>query len=85
MRDGTANRDVKAVMKKLEKATNDGIMRPVDPMQTIWNIIGLDLFYFVAKPIINVLWATKTKKETKIIQAREESIIDLLLYGLLPR
>ncbi|NOY60997.1 MAG: TetR family transcriptional regulator [Calditrichaeota bacterium] len=85
LRHDTARRDIKAVMKKLEKAADDGIMRRVDPMNTIWNIVGLDLFYFVSKPLINVLWTKETRNEAKVMQAREESIVDLLLNGLLPR
>ena len=85
LRHDTARRDIKAVMKKLEQAADDGIMRPVDPMNTIWNIVGLDLFYFVSKPLIHVLWDKETRNEAKIIKARKEAIVDLLLYGLLPR
>ncbi|MBN2354628.1 TetR family transcriptional regulator [candidate division KSB1 bacterium] len=62
-----------------------GKIRSVDPVQTIWNILGLNLFYFFTKPVIKTMWKTQCADEKKLLQIREQAIVDLLLYGLLPR
>ncbi len=75
----------KGALTKFRKAIKEGQLRPVDPMQTLWNLVGLDLFYFVARPVLNIVWHDKIQDEAKILRQREKSIVDLLLYGLLPR
>jgi len=77
--------DLTDAIQEFQKAIDAGIIRPVDPVQTLWNFIGLDLFYFIARPMLVINWKDKMVDEQKLIREREESIVDLLLYGLLPR
>lgn len=60
-------------------------IRAVDPIQTLWNIIAMNLFYFIARPILQEIWTKDIKNEKSIFEKREKAIIDLLLYGLMPR
>lgn len=60
-------------------------LRDVHPQQTLWNIVALNIFYFAFKTFIKAAWPEDLKNEKQLLQQREQSIIDLLLYGLLPR
>lgn len=60
-------------------------LRAVDPKQTLWNIVALNIFYFVFKPFIRAAWPEDVSDESQLLQQREQAIIDLLLHGLLPR
>lgn len=62
-----------------------GKLRSVDPKQTLWNIVALNIFYFVFKPFLRAAWPEDIANEPQLLQEREQAIIDLLLYGLLPR
>ena len=62
-----------------------GQVRDVDPVQTIWNIIALDLFYFITKPVLDIIWPELAGQGERLLAKREKAIVDLLLNGLLPR
>ncbi|HEX9973110.1 MAG TPA: TetR/AcrR family transcriptional regulator [bacterium] len=62
-----------------------GKLRDVNPKQTLWNIVALNIFYFVFKTFIKAAWPEDVADEKQLLQQREQAVIDLLLYGLLPR
>ena len=65
-------------------AVAEGKIRPVDPMQTTISVVGMSLFYFIGKPLLNHIWGAP-EDEDKFLEERKEAIIDLVLYGLLKR
>lgn len=69
----------------LATGADRGLIRHVDPPQTLWNFVALNLFYFIAQPILRLVWPEDLKDEAKLLARREQAIVDLLLYGLLPR
>ncbi len=74
-------------LKVFEAAAKAKKIRKVDPQQTIWNIVALNIFYFVARPFLNAGWPEvfNTKSEREILSQREKAVADLLLYGLSTR
>ncbi|MBN1894792.1 TetR family transcriptional regulator [bacterium] len=64
-----------------------GKIRNTDPEQTLWNIVALNLFYFIAKPVLEAGWPEEFRKisESTILKKRERAVTDLVLHGLLPR
>jgi len=74
-------------LKVFEAAAKARKIRRVDPQQTMWNIVALNIFYFVAKPFLSAGWPEvfNEKSENEILNQREKSVADLLLYGLSPR
>jgi TetR/AcrR family transcriptional regulator len=62
-----------------------GKVRKVDPRQAIWSLIGMNLFYFVARPMLEAGWPGLFKNEEKLLRDREKAVADLFLYGILPR
>jgi AcrR family transcriptional regulator len=66
----------------IEKSVAQGLIRPVDPAQTVISVIGMCLIFFVAKPLIYHIWG-QPSDDKEFLQKRKEAIIDLILYGLL--
>lgn len=79
------HRRVRQAVEALATGIESGKLRPIDPKQTIWNIIALNLFIFIARPLLKVIWKEDFADDQKLLAKREAAIIDLLLYGLLPR
>ncbi|MDZ7263085.1 MAG: TetR/AcrR family transcriptional regulator [candidate division KSB1 bacterium] len=81
----TGYRRIRQALDALAAGIKAHKLRQTDPKQTIWNIIALNLFFFIAKPLLQVIWKEEFKNEKELLAKRETAIIDLLLYGLLPR
>ncbi len=66
----------------VEKGVSSGRLRPVDPMQTAVSIVGMCLFYFVARPVLFHVWGMP-EDEAAFIERRKDAIVDLVLHGVL--
>jgi len=75
------------LIRMLHSGVRQGKIRRTDLQQTLWNIIALNLFYFIAKPILELGWPEEFRNipEEKILDKRARAISDLILRGLLPR
>jgi TetR/AcrR family transcriptional regulator len=75
------------LVKVFEAGARAGKIRKVDPLQTLWSIVALNIFYFVARPFLNAGWPELFSKKTerRILEAREKAVADLILHGLLPK
>jgi AcrR family transcriptional regulator len=69
----------------IKDGTKKGIFRKVDPVHFMISMMGMTMMYFVARPITRTLCALDEKSEKKFLEARVDSIIDLLLYGLVKK
>ncbi len=67
-------------VSSLEIAMERGEIRRVDPIHTILNIISMDVFVFVGKPLINAMF--KETDMNRIVRERADHILDLLMNGL---
>jgi len=70
------------LMESFEKGISQNKFREVDPMQVFISIIGTNLIYFFGKPIAEVIMNLEITNEQAFLQKRENSVVDLLLYGL---
>ena len=68
------------VVESIELAKMRGELRQVDPIHTILNIFSMDVFVFVGKPIITLLFSDADMN--KIINERADHVLDLLMNGL---
>lgn len=66
----------------LENARKKNLIRPVDPVQTSLSVMGMCLFYFIARPLMEHVWG-KPPDERKFIEQRKKAIRDLVLYGVM--
>ncbi len=73
------------VDKKMKSAIAAGEIRNVSSMQTIWSVAGMNLFFFFMKPLLELVIEANELDEVEVLEERKKAIIDLLLYGLLPR
>jgi len=67
----------------LEDGIEKGILRKIDPIQTLISIMGMILIYFISKPISQIMLDIDVKNERSFLKKREKSIIDLILHGVI--
>ncbi len=67
----------------LEQEMDSEVFRKVDFKQLYISILGLNMIYYLAKPIAETLCDLQVDDETDFLMRREESIVDLLLHGIL--
>ncbi|MBN1294098.1 MAG: TetR/AcrR family transcriptional regulator [Candidatus Latescibacteria bacterium] len=68
------------MIKVLSDAREKGEIRYVDPVQTMVSIISLDVFYFLGKPLVQMINPTIDIEDFE--SNRVDHIIDLLMNGL---
>jgi TetR/AcrR family transcriptional regulator len=70
-----------------EAGVRAGKIRDVDPLQTLLSILSMNIFYFIAKPVLSAGWPEvfANPSEKELLEVREKAISDLILNGLLPR
>lgn len=71
-------------IKVFELGAKTGKIRKVDPLQTIFNIVAMNLFYFVARPFLQAGWPELFAgfSEEDILKAREKAVSDFILHAL---
>ena len=73
------------LMDIFKQGISQNNFRKLDPMQVFISIIGTNLIYFIGKPIAEILMNLEVQDEQVFLRKREESIVDLLLYGLVQK
>jgi Transcriptional regulator len=53
-------------------------IRSIQPLQLLLNIVSLDVFYFIAAPIIFSLTGTSAAEQKRIAQKREDEVADFI-------
>ncbi len=75
--------------KQMETVFEEGIsrnvLRNVDIAQFLISMIGTNLIYFIAKPIAELQLDLVIDDEQTFLRKREQSVVRLLLYGILNR
>ncbi len=71
------------MLDALKAGCEKGEIRPVDPLQTMVNILSLDVFFFLGKPMVRLIYENNDLEQFE--QEREDHVIDLLLHGLQKR
>jgi TetR/AcrR family transcriptional regulator len=66
-----------------EKAAKEGHTRPVDPKHLLVSIIGMVLFFFLAEPVVRVIWGEEPLTPEHVAD-RKQHISSLILHGILP-
>jgi TetR/AcrR family transcriptional regulator len=60
-----------------------GVFRSFDVRQVLVSITGMNLIYFVARPMAQLFLGLDAKNESRFMRDRQASIVDLLLNGIL--
>jgi hypothetical protein len=73
------------LMEVFEQGISQNDFRNVDPMQVFISIIGTNLIYFIGRPIAEIIMNLKVQDEQAFLRKREDSVVDLLLYGFVKK
>ena len=74
-----------ALREEMAAAIGNKRIRDVDPVQTVWNLFALHIFVFIVRPILATAFPVEFADSSRMLAQREKAIVDLMLYGLLPR
>jgi TetR/AcrR family transcriptional regulator len=75
---------INRVLEFLSVNAANGKLRPIDPPQTLWSIIGLNITFFILKPILQTVWEEELRDEDRIVRKRADAVVDLVLNGVIP-
>jgi AcrR family transcriptional regulator len=85
----TTNDVIKRIFTEVRSAFTEGhhqgILRDIDYRQLLISIVGMNLVYFVTKPVAQVFLQVDVVDERKFIKERKKFIVDLLLNGILQK
>ncbi len=73
------------VEQAFRKGGEQGIFRDIDFSQVFISIIGMNIVFFLARPIAELLLDRELEDKKSFLINRENSIVDLLLRGVLTR
>lgn len=68
-----------------EEGISKKAYRNIDAKQTIISIIGVTMIYFIGKPIMEIMLGLNLEDEDVFLKERQESVVDLILYGIVNR
>lgn len=67
-----------ALAQKVREAVDNGEIRPVDPLDFIFNLFSLDAFFFVALPFIQLCAGLDEDEARRLLERRKKEIFRLL-------
>ncbi|MCZ7555568.1 MAG: TetR/AcrR family transcriptional regulator [Bacteroidia bacterium] len=70
---------------RMDEAVAKGVLRPLDPVQTLFTILGSCIFFFAAFPVFSAFLPGVDKERPRLVQERADHIYDIIMNGLLPR
>jgi len=73
------------VLAVIERGIAQKKFRPVDPKQTAVSLAGTNVIYFLGRPLANILLGLEAEEQKSFLAAREESVVDLILHGILQK
>ncbi|MCX6138168.1 MAG: TetR/AcrR family transcriptional regulator [Ignavibacteriales bacterium] len=67
----------------LEEGKKSGFFRDIDTQQVLISVMGMNMIHFIGRPMAKALFELPVEDDEKFVKERGESILDLLLYGIL--
>ena len=71
------------LLQLLREGIEAGVLRRVDPRQTVVSAISLVAFYFVASPVIQAALHLGEEERRRFLAERGQHVVDLFLHGVL--
>jgi TetR/AcrR family transcriptional regulator len=65
-------------------AAENGEIRPVDPHHTVLSVVSTCLFFFVARPTVQIMHPSAGEDWEAFVEARKDHLFDLIYRGLRP-
>jgi len=73
------------LVETLAAAVEADEIRPIDPEHTVVSVISTCLFFFVARPTVEIMHPAAGEDWDAFVEARKEHLFSLLYHGLAPR
>ena len=73
---------VEKIIKQLEKEKKQGIIKKVDPLQLLLNLVSLCIFPFVARPMIQLIAAMDRTEFDVMMEQRKKEIPRLIIDSI---
>ncbi|MFB6274409.1 MAG: TetR family transcriptional regulator [Salinibacter sp.] len=73
------------LVETIAAAIDAGEIRPVDPQHTVLSVISTCLFFFMARPTVQIMHPAAEDDWDAFVEARKEHLFDLIYHGLAPR
>jgi len=70
--------------EQIEHAAEAGTIRSVDPHHTVVSVISTCLFFFVAKPTVQMMHPDAGEDWEAFVESRKDHLFDLIYQGLRP-
>ena len=68
----------------MQRAVRDGVIREIDPLDLIFDILSLAVFSFITAPIFIDMLGRDQASRQEFSEHRKEEIMTLLTQGLQP-
>ena len=68
--------------KQVKKAIEEGLIKPISPEQLFINILGLNVFPFVAKPLIMALINSDDKTYSQLMEDRKTEVSNFIINSI---
>jgi TetR/AcrR family transcriptional regulator len=69
--------------KRIEKDVEKGLIRPIDPNQLLINTIGMCVFPFIGRPLLQVVLFEDNKQEyDKFLAGRKTEVADFIIHSI---
>jgi AcrR family transcriptional regulator len=75
----------KKFITRINDAAEKNIIRRVDPIQLIVNILSMNIFIYVAEPILDKTLGQFIENKEEFMKIHEEEVVNMVLNSLRPR
>jgi len=73
------------IPRLIQRAVNRGELRPVDPVHLMMSVIGMCLYPFIARPIVENLFPGVVVNSPEFLEKRKTEIFNLVWQGIQPQ
>lgn len=70
---------VEAFLKQLEREARRGIIKKVDPLELLLNVLALCVFPFVARPIVQLIGSKDREQFNEMMQKRKKEVPKMII------
>ena len=70
------------VLAQIEQEIKEGIIKPIEPLQLLLNIVSLCIFPFLACPLVQLITGMNTKQFNTLMEQRKKEVPQLIIESI---
>ncbi|TAH20430.1 MAG: TetR/AcrR family transcriptional regulator [Cytophagales bacterium] len=70
------------LIEHIQEAVNQGLIRPINPIQLFINIMSLSMFPFVSKPILQINMNVTEEQFALLMEQRKKDVADFVIRAI---